>query len=52
MMQTTLKQILAIAFSLTFALLSINTHAQAQDGYTDLIDGVSLDGWNIIGSAN
>jgi hypothetical protein len=52
MMHTSLKQVLAIAFSLTIALLSINTHAQAQDGYTDLIDGVSLDGWNIIGSAN
>lgn len=46
------KQLLAIAFSLTTALLSVNAHAQAQDGYTDLTDGVSLDGWNIIGNAN
>jgi Domain of Unknown Function (DUF1080) len=27
-------------------------NAQNSDGYTDLIDGVSLSGWNIIGSAN
>ena len=27
-------------------------HAQNSDGFTDLIDGVSLSGWNIIGSAN
>ena len=26
--------------------------AQNQDGFTSLIDGVSLNGWNIIGSAN
>ncbi len=51
-MKPVLKQLLAIAFSLTTALLSMNAHAQTQDGYTDLIDGVSLDGWNIIGNAN
>jgi hypothetical protein len=51
-MRPILKQVLAIAFSLTATLLSMNTYAQAQDGYTDLIDGMSLDGWNIIGNAN
>ncbi|MBU3621940.1 DUF1080 domain-containing protein [Polynucleobacter sp. CS-Odin-A6] len=51
-MQFILKRLLAVTFSLAAALLSPTSHAQAQDGYTDLIDGVSLDGWNIIGSAN
>ncbi len=51
-MKSVLKQLLVIAFTLTTALLSMNAHAQTQDGYTDLIDGVSLDGWNIIGNAN
>ena len=51
-MKPVLKQLLAIVFTLTTALLSMNAHAQTQDGYTDLIDGVSLDGWNIIGNAN
>lgn len=49
----TLKQSIA-AFSLTSALLFCATPAQAQnsDGFVDLIDGVSLNGWNIIGTAN
>ena len=36
------------------AALSIGSvaNAQSSDGFTDLIDGVSLSGWNIIGSAN
>jgi hypothetical protein len=39
---------------LCLAALSIGgvAHAQNSDGFTDLIDGVSLNGWNIIGSAN
>jgi len=50
-MKVIFKQLAAIAFSLT-ALLSMNVQAQSQDGFTDLIDGVSLNGWNIIGNAN
>ena len=44
-----------LALSVTcLAALSISGVANAQnaDGFTDLIDGVSLSGWNIIGSAN
>ena len=50
-MKRIILKLLFIGFSLT-TLLSINAHAQTQDGYTNLIDGVSLDGWNIIGNAN
>jgi len=46
-------RIAAIVFSVSAALLSVtNVSAQSQDGYTQLIDGVSLDGWNIIGNAS
>ena len=51
-MKTFLKK---LALSVTcLAALSISGVANAQnaDGFTDLIDGVSLSGWNIIGSAN
>ena len=51
-MKTFLKKLaLSIAY---LAALSIGGVANAQnsDGFTDLIDGVSLSGWNIIGSAN
>ena len=51
-MKTFLKKLaLSIAY---LAALSIGGVANAQnsDGFTDLIDGVSLIGWNIIGSAN
>jgi hypothetical protein len=51
-MKTFLKK---LALSITYlAALSIGGVANAQnsDGFTDLIDGVSLSGWNIIGSAN
>lgn len=39
---------------LCLSLLFTGSVASAQntDGFTDLIDGVSLNGWNIIGSAN
>ncbi|MBU3549132.1 DUF1080 domain-containing protein [Polynucleobacter sp. P1-05-14] len=45
------KLVLSIA---CLAALSIGSvaNAQSSDGFTDLIDGVSLSGWNIIGSAN
>jgi len=52
MMKPIFKQLLAITFSLSAALLSMNVHAQAQDDYVDLIDGVSLNNWNILGNAN
>jgi hypothetical protein len=46
-------RIAAIVFSFTSALLSFSTvNAQSSDGYTNLIDGTSLGGWNIIGNAN
>ena len=51
-MKTFLKK---LTLSITcLAALSIGGVANAQnaDGFTDLIDGVSLSGWNIIGSAN
>ena len=51
-MKTFLKKLaLSIAY---LAALSIGGVANAQnsDGFTDMIDGVSLSGWNIIGSAN
>ena len=51
-MRLILKQILALTFALATTLLSINANAQTQDGYTNLIDGVSLDDWNIVGDAN
>ena len=47
------RRIAAIVFSISAALLSAtNVYAQSPDGYTQLIDGVSLDGWNITGNAN
>ncbi|QWD67518.1 DUF1080 domain-containing protein [Polynucleobacter sp. VK25] len=51
-MNTFLKKLTAALFCL--ATLSIGGIAQAQnsDGFTDLIDGVSLNGWNIVGNAS
>ena len=47
------RRIAAVIFSISAALLAVShVQAQSQDGYTQLIDGVSLDGWNIIGNAN
>ena len=47
------RRIAAVIFSISAALLTVShVQAQSQDGYTQLIDGVSLDGWNIIGNAN
>ena len=47
------RHISAIAFAFLTALLSISpVHAQSSDGYTRLIDGLSLDGWNIVGDAS
>jgi Domain of Unknown Function (DUF1080) len=51
-MKSIIKKLTSSLFC--FAILCISGVAQAQnsDGFTDLIDGVSLNGWNIIGSAN
>jgi Domain of Unknown Function (DUF1080) len=47
------RRIAAVVFSISAALLSAtNVYAQSPDGYTQLIDGVSLDGWNITGNAD
>jgi hypothetical protein len=43
---------MAIVFSVAGAFISSNASAQNPDGFTELIDGVSLSGWNIIGNAN
>ncbi len=55
-MKASIKQLttllMAIVFSIAGAFISSNASAQNQDGFTDLIDGVSLSGWNIIGNAN
>lgn len=51
-----MKQLLRQAAKLTFivqvACCSGLSNAQNQDGFVDLIDGVSLSGWNITGNAN
>jgi hypothetical protein len=51
-MKSYLKRIAAIVFYLHAALFSSLASAQNQDGFVDLIDGVSLSGWNIIGNAS
>ncbi|MBU3630727.1 DUF1080 domain-containing protein [Polynucleobacter sp. AP-Melu-500A-A1] len=44
---------MAMIFSIVTALLSAGSvNAQSQDGYTPMIDGLSLNGWNIIGNAS
>ena len=51
-MKTFLKKLtLSIACLTTLSMGGV-ANAQNSDGFTDLIDGVSLSGWNIIGSAN
>lgn len=51
-MNSILSRIVAISCSIAALLLTTPTHAQSSDGYISLIDGVSLNGWNIIGDAN
>lgn len=51
-MNSPLKLVASLAFCLFTALSSHSAVAQNQDGFIDLIDGVSLNGWNIIGDAN
>jgi len=46
------KRLAAILLSITALLMTSNASAQNQDGFTSLIDGINLSGWNIIGNAN
>jgi len=46
------KFLSALLFCIQAALFSGSAAAQNQDGFVDLIDGVSLSGWNIIGNAS
>ncbi len=47
-----IKKILPALLFTQAILFSAWVNAQNQDGYINLIDGVSLNGWNIIGDAN
>lgn len=51
-MKTFLKKLSPTIFCLSLLFTGGAASAQNTDGFTDLIDGVSLSGWNIIGSAN
>jgi hypothetical protein len=51
-MKLSSKSIISIVFCLQALLFNQVARAQNQDGFVDLIDGVSLSGWNIIGTAN
>ncbi|MBU3611086.1 DUF1080 domain-containing protein [Polynucleobacter wuianus] len=51
-MKSSLKLIASLAFCLHTALFGNLAFAQNQDGFVDLIDGISLSGWNIIGNAS
>ena len=46
------KRLFTFIFCLQAAFFSNVVFAQNQDGFVDLIDGVSLSGWNVIGNAN
>ncbi len=47
-------KLLKTAFAIGLCILALTQFASAQsrDGFSNLIDGHSLDGWNIIGNAN
>ena len=51
-MRPLVKKFVLTTFCFTNLLIGGLAYAQNSDGFTDLIDGVSLSGWNIIGSAN
>ncbi len=51
-MKSLFKKLAAVSLLLSTLLLGNVAAAQNQDGFTSLIDGVSLSGWNIIGNAN
>lgn len=50
-MKTLLKRLTSTLLCL-LALVCSYSYAQNTDGFVDLIDGVSLNGWNIVGNAN
>ncbi len=51
-MKLFIKKLAALGFLLSALLVGNSASAQNQDGFTPLIDGVSLSGWNIIGNAH
>ena len=51
-MKITPKYLFTTIFCLLALLFNNYVQAQNQDGFVDLIDGVSLTDWNIIGTAN
>ena len=51
-MKSTLKFLAALFLCAQTILFSSVAHAQNQDGFVDMIDGVSLNGWNIVGNAS
>jgi len=51
-MKLALKHIAGMILSLQALVFSNLTHSQNSDGFVDLIDGVSLNGWNIVGNAS
>jgi len=51
-MQTFFKKLSSTIFCLYILTVGGTINAQNSDGFIDLIDGVSLNGWNIIGNAN
>ena len=51
-MKTFMKQFVLSVFTLCAFTASGMANAQNSDGFTKLIDGVSLSGWNIIGNAS
>lgn len=51
-MKSIIKLIASLAFCLINAFSNHFAVAQNQDGFVDLIDGVSLNDWNIIGDAS
>ena len=51
-MKSIFKQLAIVILSLYVFTLGGNASAQNAEGFTDLIDGVSLSGWSIIGNAN
>lgn len=50
-MKSALKLIASFFFCLQIGFFNL-AYAQSQDGFVDLIDGVSLDGWNIVGNGS
>jgi len=51
-MKSSLKFLIALFFCALASFFSGLAHAQNQDGFVDMIDGVSLNDWNIIGNAS